>query len=154
MKRFAPLALVAALALAGCTAGNPSADATPSPTVTPSATVSAGISSSTIDAPSQDWASEKVNQFLSGNGANSFDAFKGQALGNIDSWNSTEEGVLNVHVSGDSWGKSDLLEIAKSFMASVGYESKDLEQVVVSSSNHSKVSYGRRDMKNANPWSG
>lgn len=154
MKRFAPLALVAALALAGCTAGNQSADATPSATATPSASATVAPASAKVANVKQSWADRKVVQFLNGNGANSFSAFKGQALGDIETWDSHEKGNLNLHLKNDSWSKSDLQYIAESFMSSVGYESKDLNEVTVSAGDSGKkVNYGRQDMENANPWS-
>ena len=49
MKKLAPLALIAALALAGCTAGNQSADSTPSATATPSASETAQAVSKAVE---------------------------------------------------------------------------------------------------------
>ncbi|MGP5599616.1 hypothetical protein ACTXOJ_11555 [Glutamicibacter arilaitensis] len=155
MKKFAPLILVAGLALTGCApkalevapgpshvpAGAPVAVAVAEPTKAP---ISAG----------QAWADDMMTQYLNGRGAHSFDAFNGQAMGAVTSWSSPKEGYLVINIGGSGWTwDNDLLGIAQEFMAYVGYDSKDLESVkVVAPESGASGSYGREDMGNATPW--
>ena len=72
-------------ALAGCTAGTGNA----------SAALKAPVNAETVADvkpvdPKQDWADEKVSQFLSGQGARGLGAFAGEATGSIESWHSPQ----------------------------------------------------------------
>lgn len=162
-KTIAAAAVLAALALTGCSTGIQSADAMPSATTTPSAsaTVAPAVSSASPSVAEtkkvdvgQAWADDMINLFLNGHGAHSFDAFEGQVLGDIQAWKSTEIGHLDIEVGGDSWSKSDLSSVGETFMSGVGFENSELVEVNVSSAGSGEsASFGRDDMENANPWS-
>lgn len=77
MKKFAPLILVAGLALAGCSAGNQSADATPSPTAASSAQAVASptpsVSVNSVALSAADIAKKKQEAIDSGRPENAWD---------------------------------------------------------------------------------
>lgn len=143
MNRLAPLALVAALALAGCTAGNQSADATPSATATPSAsaTVAPAVSSASPSATKtkkvdagQEWADDMINLMLNGNNKSSFKDFSPEATNHyITSWSQSKPGVLAIEVENKKWSNCDLDSLGMNVMDTVGWHHLDLVQVVVSS---------------------
>jgi len=143
MKRLAPLALIASLALAGCSAGNQSADATPTATSTPSATASesptlapalASESSSatkTVD-PSQAWADDMMNLLLNGNSKSTLQDFSSEtALPSIETWSQQPKGTLNITVSGKNWSKCDIDSIGFAFMDTAGWKNPGLKRVIV-----------------------
>lgn len=80
------LLLVGALALTGCTAGTGNASAALKAEPVNAETVA---DVKPVDLK-QEWADEKVSQFLSGQGARSFGAFAGEATGSIESWHSPQ----------------------------------------------------------------
>jgi len=145
LKRLAPLALVAVLAFAGCSAGNQSADATPTATATPSATASESPSlapaldsesptaTKTVD-PSQAWADDMINLMLNGNNKSSFKDFSTEATNHyITSWSQPKPGVLAIEVENKKWSNCDLDSLGMNVMDTVGWHHLDLVQVIVSS---------------------
>ncbi|WP_189351382.1 hypothetical protein [Zhihengliuella salsuginis] len=143
------LAASVALSIAGCGSGDadimPTAPATSA--VGPAATPAAGTSRSpAVDAPTpeasgpgepadpgQAWADARINLFLGGQGAHSFDAFmEGTRHREIKSWGTPEPGVLGVVVASGEWSGEDLTWLATDFMLHGGQETPELEEVVVS----------------------
>lgn len=85
MKRFAPLALVAALALAGCTQA---AEITPGPSVAPA------VNPSSTDTTGQPWADSQIKKWAKEyKSVGVDDITKDQCL---KSWSSDDEGTLKV----------------------------------------------------------
>ncbi|TAP26876.1 hypothetical protein [Arthrobacter sp. S41] len=145
MKRLAPLALVAALALAGCTAGNQSADATPSATSTPSASASlapalaaespSATKTKKVDA-GQAWADDMINLFLNGNSKSSFDQFNKKLPHHyITEWSEESKGILGVTVGGGKWSTKELNILGNTIMFTAGNDTPALKEVHVSSTN-------------------
>ncbi|MGP9784637.1 hypothetical protein ACT3UQ_19530 [Glutamicibacter sp. AOP12-B1-11] len=141
MKKLAPLALIAALALAGCTAGNQSTDATPSatsaasasPSATPSATVKPSAAESKAKSPRQAWADEMIDMYLKTNGAASFKGFfEGSPDREISEWSSPRPGELSVVIKGDNWKLGDTKSLSLRIVDMIQWEAKDLESVTVS----------------------
>lgn len=148
-ENLAALAVIASLALAGCSAGNQSADTTPSATATTSAspTVAPAISpaspiasaTKTID-PGQAWADDMMNLLLNGNSKSTLQDFNPEtALPSIESWSQEPKGTLNISVSGSRWSKCDIDSIAFAFMDTAGWKNPALKKIVVTAkdSNHS-----------------
>ncbi|MGP5390484.1 hypothetical protein [Glutamicibacter arilaitensis] len=89
MKKLAPLVLIAALALTGCTTGNQSADATPSATATPSASATAQAASKASSASTSATATRTVPSEMPTTSPEPTSMFKsGQAWADdaYDSW--------------------------------------------------------------------
>lgn len=143
-KKTLAAAVLAALALGGCSAGNHSAEPGPSTTASLSPTAAAEIAngpangtatSETAEAaegtnPRQAWADEKINQYLNGNGAHSFRAFPGSVQGDTISWSSPDEGELAIVVE-NGWSAADLDSYANLVLLSVGHESPELIKATV-----------------------
>lgn len=148
MKRLAPLALVAALALAGCTAGNQTADAMPSATTTPSATASESPSlapSDSSESPTgtvyptnsegvtiKPWEDLREKQYLENSGANSYKGWdKEYPQRSTLSWEESGKGNLLITVKGNNWSKSQLALYAKSVQEKVTCMSTDVNKVTI-----------------------
>ncbi|MGO2051605.1 hypothetical protein ACT3UD_09355 [Glutamicibacter sp. 287] len=140
VKKLAPLPLVVALSLAGCTAY----EVTPGPRTMPA--VEKGTEANTgstelryyaneLTTPEdpQQWADEKINQYLNGRGARSFAAFKGWTPqhGTIG-WESPETGLLVITVQDAYWVNLQAAHsYAEAVMSGVGYESPELQRVTL-----------------------
>lgn len=110
MKRFAPLALIAALALTGCVSAEPSAESDPAPTVKPVA--------DTVDSPapedpkafdpnSQAWADSLVKSWLKINEVDSVTEFVGP-YNLVTDWGSPAQNHMTLVVDDRiSSGKTD-----------------------------------------------
>ena len=146
-KKLAPLALIAALALAGCSSGSQSADtplsarASPSAsaiteTVTVTAKAPAAAKETKSADPNQAWADDMINLLLNGNSKSSFEDFnKDLPHHYIESWGSESEGVLSITVSGDDWKSAELDNLGNTVMFTAGNETPGLLEVNVSSNN-------------------
>lgn len=153
--KLAALAVIASLALAGCSAGNQSAEATPSATATPSASPTAApaispaspsaTESKAVDAD-QAWADRMINLFLNGNSKSSFEDFnKDLPHHYIESWKSSNEGTLNLTVAGGPWTSKQLDTLGNTIMFTAGNETEKLIEVHVSASDKSATGYADRD---------
>ncbi|WP_404290389.1 hypothetical protein [Glutamicibacter arilaitensis] len=140
MKKLASLPLVVALLLAGCTAY----EVTPGPrtmpalekgpeTNTPSTELRFYANELTTPEDPQKWADEKINQYLNGQGARSFAEFNGWTpqRGTID-WESPETGLLVITLEDAYWVNLQAAHaFAEAVMSGVGYESPELERVIL-----------------------
>lgn len=118
MKRFAPLALIAAFTLTGCT---PKAlEVTPGPSVMPA------VAPVAAEDARQSWADDQINDWLNFNSAGGIGALRAPASF-VDSWESPKEGLLIVHTKGGAYSEVDLGMVASSIFAGA----KDLETVTV-----------------------
>lgn len=145
--KLAALAVIASLALAGCSAGNQSAEGAPSATSTPSASLSAEVAASTATpaetktaeatksaSPRQAWADSMINLFLNGNSKSSFDKFNEDLPHHyITEWHEESKGVLSVTVGGGKWASADLDNLGNTIMFTAGNETPGLKEVHVSS---------------------
>ena len=146
-ENLAALALMASLALAGCSAGNQSADATLSATATPSASPTAthAISSASPSASErkkldaeQAWADDMINLFLNGNSKSSFDDFNEELPHHfVKSWAQEFKGVMSVTVSGAKWTQCEMDELAVTVMSTAGHETQEMKKVITHSDDKS-----------------
>lgn len=144
MKRFAPLALIAALALNGCVSAEPSAESTPVPAVksvsapTESPTPTAKPTPTKAVDKSQAWADDMINLFLNGNGAASFKGFtEGSAQREITSWSSPERGVLKVITENGNWDEASIEHVGWDVMSKAGWGNPELKLVQVTTEDES-----------------
>ncbi|WP_217496521.1 hypothetical protein [Glutamicibacter creatinolyticus] len=151
--------LVAALALAGCTAGNESAESTPSPTATISASDTTSASpdesfeaSAKKTATPNDgkaWADKMINLFLNGNSKSKFSDFSKEIPHHyITEWGQESKGVMSVTVSGKNWNQCDLDELAVTVMSTAGHETPEMKKVVTYSGTKGLVGATGRDGMN------
>lgn len=149
-KTIATAAVLAALALTGCTSGNQSATPEPTATATPSASeaVSAPASASASASASESvkasasnaakpdagqvWADKMINLFLNGNSKSKFADFNDELPHHyITEWGQDSEGVLKVTVKGSKWSEDDLSLLGRTIMSTAGEETESLTRVVV-----------------------
>ncbi|WP_413456091.1 hypothetical protein ACLQ8T_06320 [Glutamicibacter sp. FR1] len=78
----------------------------------------------------QEWADEKIRQYLSGNGAHSFNAFPESVHGDTLRWSSPVDGELVITVK-NGWSSADLDAYANLVLVTVGHESPELTSVTV-----------------------
>lgn len=149
-KTIAAAAVLATLALTGCSAGNQSAEPTPSPTAASSApaTATATPSESAKLKPSpsatksaaadagQAWADDMINLFLNGNSKSSFDKFnKSLPHHYITKWGQESKGILAITVGEGKWTAADLNKLGNTVMFTAGNETPELKEVHVTASN-------------------
>lgn len=134
MKRFAPLALIAALTLTGCA---PKAlEVAPGPSVMPAVQEISG------EDARQAWADEQITDWLSANGARSIDALF-YPYSHVDSWESLENGELIVHTKDGAYDEVALGMIASDILHGT---SKNMRKVtVVNEFGKLDASYERMD---------
>lgn len=168
MKRSTAAATlaIAALSLSACTGGTSTPEAAETSAASAPVAIAATSAPAKASAPTtkaandisakdrQQWADEKMTEYLNGRGAHSFDAFDGSALGAVESWRAPKIGHLVIEIGGDSWKSGDDLEyVAEAFMASVGWDSQELSEVeVIAPASNATSALARDDMSNANPW--
>lgn len=161
MKRISSavaLAVIASLALTGCSAGNQSAEGAPSATSTPSASpsVAPAVSSASPSATEtkkvdagQAWADDMINLFLNGNSKSSFDKFNKKLPHHyIEAWAQESEGVMSVTVSGNKWTQCEMDELAVTVMSTAGHETPGMKTVVTHSDKPGLIGSTGRDGMN------
>lgn len=108
-------ALIAALALTGCTAY----EVTPGPSVVPAVEPTQGADGG------QAWADSKINEWLGSNGARNISALSGPTF-YVDSWESPAEGELVVRTMGGAYDKVALGMVASSILHGTG---EDMQKI-------------------------
>ncbi|MDV2978947.1 UNVERIFIED_CONTAM: hypothetical protein Q9R71_17385 [Actinomycetes bacterium ARC8] len=111
-------------------AGTPIVQAPSTPKPAPEVAGYTSSTPKTMSERSQEWADEKINQYLNGNGAHSFNAFPGSVHGDTLRWSSPVEGELVITVK-NGWLAEDLDAYANLFLLTVGHESPELSKVTV-----------------------
>ncbi|MGP5600331.1 hypothetical protein ACTXOJ_15225 [Glutamicibacter arilaitensis] len=119
-------------------AGTPIVQAPRTPKPTPEASAYTSSAPKTMSEQSQDWADEKINQYLNGNGAHSFNAFPGSVHGDTLRWSSPADGELLITVK-NGWPSSALDSYANLFLITVGHESPELTSVTVKTEDNSVI---------------
>lgn len=136
------LPVLAALALAGCSAGNQSAEATPSATATPSASVTASAKN---NANAETWEDSVYHEWLHDEGLKSIqDAVWPVSL--VSGYESSANGVITLQVSNEVEHaleqtiypydpEESLHTIARSMMEVTGGNRPELQKIVAVSEN-------------------
>lgn len=117
MKRLAPLALIAALALTGCA---PKAlEVAPGPSVMPAVQEVSGVDAR------QAWADDQINKWLSWNGARSIGALL-SPFSYVDSWESPQDGELLVRTKNGASDEVSLSMIASDIFKATAQETQKI----------------------------
>ncbi|MGH3654139.1 hypothetical protein [Glutamicibacter sp.] len=111
-------------------AGAPIVQAPRTPNSVPETAAYMQSTPKTMSERSQEWADEKINQYLNGNGAHSFNAFPGSVHGDTVRWSSPVEGELLITVK-NGWSSDALDAYANLVLITVGHESPELSKVTV-----------------------
>lgn len=157
-KTLVLTAVLASLALTGCSAGTQSAEPAPSATAAPSASAIASESakpSPTKAEAGQVWADQMINLFLNGNSKSKFADFNKEIPHHyITEWGQESEGVMSVTVSGKNWSQCEMDELAVTVMSTAGHETPEMKKVVTySDTKGQKGSTGRDGMNFGTPSS-
>ncbi|MGO2122457.1 hypothetical protein [Glutamicibacter arilaitensis] len=119
-------------------AGTPIVQALNTPSPTPEESANAQSTPMTMSDRSQKWADEKMNQYLSGNGAQSFDAFSGNVQGDTIRWRSPIDADLVITVK-NGWNETDLEAYADQVLITLEHDSPELSSVTVKTENNSVI---------------
>lgn len=118
--------IIAAATLAGCSSGSLE-DAAPAPeaaTADPPSPTEAAVEPTIDPETRQAWADDVVNAWLRDEEVDSFESFKNRdpesARGYIVDYGSSDNGVIDFTVEGDSWEEAEFRDLISSFMGSVG----------------------------------
>lgn len=170
MKRLAPLALIAALALTGCVSAEPSAESMPAPTVKPvketasadlaalkSEAIKAGRPESAWDkncaawelpsnnGENQAWANKLGTAWLAAhNNAGCPDAITWPSY-YVESWGSSKTGELTIYA--EDTESTEWVSIAQDVMCKVSKDSTVENVRVLTVSGDARAHWGRAEMK-------